>query len=124
MTAESVAVYDKTYTKYPHVFRLVCPKGHQYLFQAESEDEMNDWIAKINYAATFKTIGLKIRNINVRSRRENRNPQNLLFNNKLGDHNSNEANGRANILRVCKKDLTNNFKLKYYINIISCFFIV
>ncbi|CAB5191414.1 hypothetical protein RhiirA5_493216 [Rhizophagus irregularis] len=99
MTAESVAVYDKTYTKYPHVFRLVCPKGHQYLFQAESEDEMNDWITKINYAATFKTIGLKIRNINVRSIKEKRNPQNLLFNNKLGDHNSNEANGRANVLR-------------------------
>ncbi|RIA97725.1 hypothetical protein C1645_751849 [Glomus cerebriforme] len=102
MTAESVAVYDKTYTKYPYVFRLVCPKGHQYLFQAENEHEMNDWITKINYAATFKTIGLKMRNINVRSRREKRNPQNLLFNSKLGlnvDNNANDANGRANVLR-------------------------
>ncbi|CAG8473165.1 3693_t:CDS:10 [Diversispora eburnea] len=29
MTAESVAVYDKNYMKYPNVFRLVCPKGHK-----------------------------------------------------------------------------------------------
>jgi hypothetical protein len=104
MTAESVALYDKSYTKHPHVFRLVCPKGHQYLFQAESEDEMNDWITKINYAATFKSVGLKIRRINIRSR-DKKKPQNLFFNNKLGlnDNNTNDANGRANVLRVCKK---------------------
>ncbi|CAG8439989.1 5563_t:CDS:10 [Scutellospora calospora] len=63
MTADSVAVYDKNYEKYKNVFRLVCPKGHQYLFQAESDAEMNDWISKINYGATFKTAGLKMRNI-------------------------------------------------------------
>ncbi|CAG8619231.1 15318_t:CDS:2, partial [Racocetra persica] len=63
MTADSVAVYDKSYDKYKNVFRLVCPQGHQYLFQAENESEMNDWISKINYAATFKTVGLKIRNV-------------------------------------------------------------
>ncbi|CAG8522295.1 13340_t:CDS:2 [Acaulospora morrowiae] len=63
MMAESVAVYDKSYVKYANVFRLVCPKGCQYLFQAESEAEMNDWISKINYAATFRTVGLKIRNV-------------------------------------------------------------
>jgi hypothetical protein len=63
MTSESVALYDNSYTKYKYVFRLACPKGNQYLFQAENEDEMNDWITKINYAATFKTIGLKMRHI-------------------------------------------------------------
>ncbi|CAG8433908.1 7888_t:CDS:2 [Funneliformis mosseae] len=100
MTAESVAVYDRTYKKHPHVFRLVCPKGHQYLFQAENENEMNDWITKINYAATFKSVGLKMRNINVR-RRDKKYPRNL-FTNKLGltdDNNANDANGRANVLR-------------------------
>jgi len=106
MTAESVAVYDRAYTKYPHVFRLVCPKGHQYLFQAESEDEMNDWITKINYAATFKSIGLKMRHINIRPRRDKRNLRNLYFKSKLGlkdDNNANDANGRANVLRVRRK---------------------
>ncbi|RIA86010.1 hypothetical protein C1645_807983 [Glomus cerebriforme] len=63
MTSESVALYDKSYTKYKYVFRLICPKGNQYLFKAEDEDEMNDWITKINYAATFKTVGLKMRHI-------------------------------------------------------------
>ncbi|CAG8644677.1 8010_t:CDS:2, partial [Ambispora leptoticha] len=57
MTADSIAVYDKSYTKYVNVFRLVCPKGHQYLFEANSEEEMNDWIVKINYAAAFRTTG-------------------------------------------------------------------
>ena len=101
MIAESVAVYDKTYAKYSHVFRLVCPKGHQYLFQAENEDEMNDWITKINYAATFKSAGLKFRCTNIRSRREKKNPQDLLFDSKL-DNSVNDANGRANLLRVRK----------------------
>ena len=101
MIAESVAVYDKTYAKHSHVFRLVCPKGHQYLFQAESEDEMNDWITKINYAATFKSAGLKFRCTNTRSRREKKNPIDLLFNSKP-DNSANDANGRVNVLRVCK----------------------
>ncbi|CAJ0921985.1 17896_t:CDS:10 [Entrophospora sp. SA101] len=74
MTAESIAVHDKTYKKYPNVFRLVCPKGHQYLFQAENESEMNDWITKINYAATFKSIVNK-------------------------DDGANDAHSRANVLR-------------------------
>ncbi|CAG8699361.1 10261_t:CDS:10, partial [Rhizophagus irregularis] len=103
MTAESVAIYDKTYNKHPYVFRLVCPKGHQYLFQAENEDEMNDWITKINYAATFKSIGLKMRHINVQSRKEKKSPRNFFFNNKIGlkdDCNPNDANGRANVLRA------------------------
>ncbi|GBC05108.1 hypothetical protein RclHR1_06030008 [Rhizophagus clarus] len=103
MTAESVAIYDKTYNKHPYVFRLVCPKGHQYLFQAENEEEMNDWITKINYAATFKSIGLKMRHINVHSRKEKRSPRNFFFNNKIGlkdEFNSNDINGRANVLRA------------------------
>ncbi|CAG8448772.1 7439_t:CDS:10 [Ambispora gerdemannii] len=61
MTADSITVYDKSYTKYVNVFRLVCPKGHQYLFEADCEEEMNDWIIKINYAAAFKTAGVKMR---------------------------------------------------------------
>src|SRR5437762_3378347 len=99
MTAESVAIHDKTYNKHPNVFRLVCPKGHHYLFQAESEVEMNDWITKINYAATFKSVGLKMRHINVR--KDKTNTQDSLFN--KFDINTNDVNGRANVLRVRKK---------------------
>ncbi|KAG9293217.1 hypothetical protein G9A89_010588 [Geosiphon pyriformis] len=64
MTADSVAVFDKSYKKYPHVFRLVGPKGQQYLFEASDEEQMNDWIIKINYAAAFRTAGVKMRHYN------------------------------------------------------------
>ncbi|KAF9180298.1 hypothetical protein BGZ51_006242 [Haplosporangium sp. Z 767] len=60
-TSDSIAVVDSSYQKYPHVFRLVCPNGKQYLFRAESEREMNDWMAKINYASAFKTAGIRLR---------------------------------------------------------------
>ena len=43
-TLDSIAVVDSSYQKYPHVFRLACPNGKQYLFRAESEYDMNDWI--------------------------------------------------------------------------------
>ncbi|CAG8728892.1 8696_t:CDS:2, partial [Dentiscutata erythropus] len=107
MTADSVAVYDKNYEKYKNVFRLVCPKGHQYLFQAESEAEMNDWISKINYAATFKTAGLKMRNIRnpyVGQQRRGANSSGLRFGVGMFGHShdaaAKESQGRANLVRA------------------------
>ncbi|KAF9168172.1 hypothetical protein DFQ26_001065 [Actinomortierella ambigua] len=64
-THDSIAVVDSTYQKYPHVFRLVCPNGKQYLFRADNEREMNDWMSKINYATVFKTAGVRLRNYRV-----------------------------------------------------------
>ncbi|GJJ74908.1 hypothetical protein EMPS_07266 [Entomortierella parvispora] len=64
-TMNSIAVVDSGYQKYPHVFRLVCPNGKQYLFRADSEHEMNDWMARINYASAFKTAGVRLRNYRV-----------------------------------------------------------
>ncbi|KAF9917935.1 hypothetical protein BX616_010816 [Lobosporangium transversale] len=64
-TFDSIAVVDSSYQKYPHVFRLACPNGKQYLFRAESEHEMNDWMAKINYASAFKTAGVRLRSYRV-----------------------------------------------------------
>ncbi|KAF9975982.1 hypothetical protein BGZ73_000147 [Actinomortierella ambigua] len=64
-THDSIAVVDSTYQKYPHVFRLVCPNGKQYLFRADNEREMNDWMSKINYATAFKTAGIRLRNYRV-----------------------------------------------------------
>ncbi|KAF7306674.1 Sec7 domain protein [Mycena indigotica] len=56
-----VAVYDKSYKKHPFVFRLVMLNGRQSLFQADNEDQMNHWIAVINYASAFRTAGLRMR---------------------------------------------------------------
>ncbi|KAG0079319.1 hypothetical protein BGZ92_001112 [Podila epicladia] len=64
-TLDSIAVVDSSYQKYPHVFRLVCPNGKQYLFRANSEYDMNDWMAKINYASAFKTAGVRLRSYRV-----------------------------------------------------------
>jgi predicted component of type VI protein secretion system len=44
-----------------------------------------------------------MRHINVQSRKEKKSPRNFFFNNKIGlkdDCNPNDANGRANVLRV------------------------
>ncbi|CAG8632993.1 2680_t:CDS:10, partial [Dentiscutata erythropus] len=98
MTVDSVAVYDKSYKKYPNVFRL-----------AESESEMNDWIVKINYAATFKTIGLKMRHTwngsmekdEEMRRRGKKNNRKSYYNFQQGqeENSSNDAHRRADVLR-------------------------
>ncbi|KAI0824263.1 hypothetical protein BC628DRAFT_1323355 [Trametes gibbosa] len=58
---DAIAVFDKSYTKYPNTFRLVMPDGRQFLLQAPDEKEMNEWIARINYASAFKTAGVRMR---------------------------------------------------------------
>ncbi|KAK9686407.1 hypothetical protein K7432_015178 [Basidiobolus ranarum] len=60
-TENCICLIDKDYNTYPNVFRFVTPTGREYLFRYHSEHEMMDWMAKINYAATFKTVGLKPR---------------------------------------------------------------
>ncbi|GAA5990108.1 hypothetical protein JCM10908_005824 [Rhodotorula pacifica] len=59
--AHSVAILDASYAKYRHVFRLIAPAGRQYLFQAHDPDELNSWLHAINFAASFKSAGIKIR---------------------------------------------------------------
>ncbi|KAI0079601.1 hypothetical protein K474DRAFT_1591777 [Panus rudis PR-1116 ss-1] len=62
---DSIAVFDKSYTKYPNVLRLVMSDGRQVLFQAPSEREMNEWIARINYASAFKSAGVRMRSLGM-----------------------------------------------------------
>ncbi|SJX60181.1 uncharacterized protein SRS1_11495 [Sporisorium reilianum f. sp. reilianum] len=66
--ADAVAVKDHTYGKYDFVFRLIAAKGRQYLVQAQSEDDMNDWIHKINFCASFRTSNIKIRGLDLAPR--------------------------------------------------------
>lgn len=58
---DTIALYDFTYTKYPHVFRLIQPSGRQVLFGAANEDNLNAWISAVNYAASFRTAGIRMR---------------------------------------------------------------
>lgn len=57
----AVCVYDESYTKYPHVMRLLTGDGQQFLFKAKDNDDLDDWMAKINYVATAKTKGVRLR---------------------------------------------------------------
>ncbi|KAI1797784.1 hypothetical protein LXA43DRAFT_266533 [Ganoderma leucocontextum] len=58
---DTIAVFDKTYTKHPHTLRFALPDGRQYLLQASDEKDMNEWISRINYAGAFKTAGVRMR---------------------------------------------------------------
>ncbi|KAG6832485.1 hypothetical protein H0H92_001531 [Tricholoma furcatifolium] len=63
----AIAVYDKSYNKYSNTFRFLLPDGRQLLLQAPSENELNEWIAGINYASAFKTAGVRIRPLEMSS---------------------------------------------------------
>lgn len=45
------AVLATDYNKRPHVFHLKFPNGSEYLFQCKDDDEMGQWIDKINISA-------------------------------------------------------------------------
>ncbi|KAG0011509.1 hypothetical protein BGZ81_002139 [Podila clonocystis] len=111
-TLDSIAVVDSSYQKYPHVFRLVCPNGKQYLFRANSEYDMNDWMAKINYASAFKTAGVRLRSYRVawasdvywikdeqgRHQLRRRHPAST-------ETDSAQINGRADLIKAKMKDI-------------------
>ncbi|KAG0163693.1 hypothetical protein DFQ28_000501 [Apophysomyces sp. BC1034] len=59
--ANAICIYDEAYVKYPHVFRLITGDGQQFLMRAENDADMEDWMLKINYAATIKTTGIRLR---------------------------------------------------------------
>ncbi|KAI0662726.1 hypothetical protein C8Q70DRAFT_578761 [Cubamyces menziesii] len=65
---DAIAVFDRSYTKYPNTLRLVMPDGRQFLLQAHDEREMNEWIARINYASAFKTAGVRMRALGLSGR--------------------------------------------------------
>ncbi|KAJ7275346.1 hypothetical protein B0H12DRAFT_1042050 [Mycena haematopus] len=58
---DAVAVFDKSYTKYENTFRFVMQDGRQFLLQPSDQQELNEWISRINYASTFKTAGVRMR---------------------------------------------------------------
>ena len=41
------------------------PSGRQFILQAPDESNLNDWIATINYASTFKSAGVQMRGLGM-----------------------------------------------------------
>jgi hypothetical protein len=62
-TEGAVALVDSSYTKHKHAFVYVRHGGLEEILLAEDEDEMNDWLAKLNYAAAFRTSGVRMRGV-------------------------------------------------------------
>jgi hypothetical protein len=60
-TDDAVALLDRSYLKHKDAFTLVRHGGLEEVLLAENESEVNDWIALINYAAAFRSAGVRIR---------------------------------------------------------------
>lgn len=58
---DAVALLDTSYKKHKHAFTFIKHGGFEEVFLAQDEVDMNDWIARLNYAATFRTIGVRMR---------------------------------------------------------------
>ncbi|OIW29977.1 hypothetical protein CONLIGDRAFT_654342 [Coniochaeta ligniaria NRRL 30616] len=62
-TDGAVALLDTTYKKHKHAFTYVRHGGFEEVLLADNEEEMNDWLAKLNYAAAFRTSGVRMRGV-------------------------------------------------------------
>ncbi|KAI9804418.1 MAG: hypothetical protein M1825_001317 [Sarcosagium campestre] len=62
-TDDAVALLDSSYKKHKNAFTFVRHGGYEETFLAENETEMNDWLAKLNYAAAFRSAGVRMRTV-------------------------------------------------------------
>jgi hypothetical protein len=62
-TDGAVALLDSSYNKHKHAFVYVRHGGFEEVLLAEDDEEMNDWLAKLNYAAAFRTSGVRMRGV-------------------------------------------------------------
>lgn len=62
-TDGAVALHDTSYKKHKNAFVYVRQGGLDEVLLADTEDEMNDWLAKLNYAAAFRTSGVRMRGV-------------------------------------------------------------
>ena len=62
-TEDGVALLDNTYKKHKHAFVFVRHGGFEETFLADNEADMNDWLAKLNYASTFRSAGVRMRSL-------------------------------------------------------------
>ncbi|KND88506.1 Protein transport protein sec73, partial [Tolypocladium ophioglossoides CBS 100239] len=62
-THGAVALLDTTYKKHKNAFVYVRQGGLEEVLLADNEDELNDWLAKLNYAAAFRTSGVRMRGV-------------------------------------------------------------
>ncbi|KAI0169444.1 hypothetical protein GGR52DRAFT_466615 [Hypoxylon sp. FL1284] len=62
-TQGAVALWDTNYKKHKNAFVYVKHGGLEEVLLAQNEEDRNDWLAKLNYAAAFKTSGVRMRGV-------------------------------------------------------------
>ncbi|KAI0450185.1 hypothetical protein F5B21DRAFT_444321 [Xylaria acuta] len=62
-TEGAVALWDTNYKRHKNAFVYVRHGGLEEVLLAQSEEDRNDWLAKLNYAAAFKTSGVRMRGV-------------------------------------------------------------
>ncbi|TWU74718.1 hypothetical protein ED733_005268 [Metarhizium rileyi] len=62
-THAAVALVDTTYKKHKNAFLYVRQGRLDEVLLADTEEERNDWLAKLNYAAAFRTSGIRMRGV-------------------------------------------------------------
>ncbi|KAI1288654.1 hypothetical protein F5Y03DRAFT_379567 [Xylaria venustula] len=62
-TEGAVALWDSNYKRHKNAFIYVRHGGLEEVLLAQNEDDRNDWLAKLNYAAAFKTSGVRMRGV-------------------------------------------------------------
>ncbi|KAI1391288.1 uncharacterized protein F4822DRAFT_427140 [Hypoxylon trugodes] len=62
-THGAVALWDNSYKKHKNSFVYVRHGGLEEVLLAQNEEDRNDWLAKLNYAAAFRTSGVRMRGV-------------------------------------------------------------
>ncbi|KAI5856639.1 hypothetical protein GGS23DRAFT_398111 [Durotheca rogersii] len=62
-THGGVALWDISYKKHKNAFVYVRHGGLEEVLLAQNEEDRNDWLAKLNYAAAFRTSGVRMRGV-------------------------------------------------------------
>ncbi|KAI1371485.1 hypothetical protein F4677DRAFT_307354 [Hypoxylon crocopeplum] len=62
-THGAVALWDASYKKHKNAFVYVRHGGLEEVLLAQNEEDRNDWLAKLNYAAAFRTSGVRMRGV-------------------------------------------------------------
>ena len=60
-TDDIVALTDSSYRKHKNAFVLTRRNVFQEVLLADNEGDLNDWLAKLNYASTFRTAGVRMK---------------------------------------------------------------
>ncbi|KAK5079292.1 hypothetical protein LTR51_001488 [Lithohypha guttulata] len=60
---DAVALLDSSYKRHKNAFTFIKHGGFEEVFLANSEVDTVDWISKLNYAATFRTAGVRMQGL-------------------------------------------------------------